>query len=112
MALEVSPELREILREPFGGGEGNPGFSFREIEFIIADRKLLLVGVAKISYQGSDETWRIPLSFEEEDYRAALASSPRPALEWFAMVVRENVIEWWHTRRLEPNMPFPARRLA
>ncbi|PWI41070.1 hypothetical protein [Streptomyces sp. ICBB 8177] len=112
MAIGVSSELRDVLEEPFGGTLGDPRISFREIEFDFRNGRLVLVGVVVVSRAKGDETWKVTLSFEEADHRSALDGAPRAALEWFALMVRENVMEWWHTRRQGPNMPFAAQKIA
>lgn len=109
--MDMSPKLRVLLREPFGGGPGDPEFQFREVSLNLQDERLLLQGDVEISPGGRVEVWRVSLSFEEEDYQAALLGAPASALSWFVLMVRENIIEWWHTRKLEPNMPFAARRI-
>ncbi|AEW96648.1 hypothetical protein SCATT_42770 [Streptantibioticus cattleyicolor NRRL 8057 = DSM 46488] len=65
---------------------------------------MLLTAVVTVSRPGDTEQWRLAFSFEEPDVSHVAEGAPAESLEWFTLMFRVNVAEWWHTRKLKPNM--------
>ncbi|WP_331752108.1 hypothetical protein [Streptomyces sp. NBC_00829] len=58
-----------------------------------------------------EEQWNVTLDFQAEDAVAAEPEASSDAHSWFALMVKVNIVEWWHTRITEPNMPHPPCRI-
>jgi hypothetical protein len=110
MMTEVPAGLRSLLETPFGV----PGFSdfqLRVTGFNESEGELLLRIITSVRHVHPEELWELQIIFPEEDAASASPSSPQSSYEWFSLMVRENIIEWWSTRKKEPNILL-ARRVG
>jgi hypothetical protein len=93
---------------------GVPGFSDFQLHvsgFDVSEGDLRLTMLISVRHVHPEELWELQINFPEEDAAWASPSSPRSSYEWFTLMVRENIIEWWSTRKEEPNILL-ARRVG
>ncbi|MFI1177901.1 hypothetical protein [Streptomyces melanogenes] len=110
--LTVPASLRSALSEKFGGA-GDPEFLLSEISLYESEEKLTLSMQVSVALRsGGREKWALSLELSGSDTDAARPDRPTEAYRWLALMVQVNVIEWWHTRRLAPNIPEIPRRIA
>ncbi|MBT2439029.1 hypothetical protein J7E93_02610 [Streptomyces sp. ISL-36] len=110
--VSIPPGLQMELEKPFGG-RGDPAFKLSNIAFSREGGELTLSATVDITPDREhSERWLLSLEFSEFDAAAAHQDETAEAHSWFALMAKTNIIEWWHTRKTEPNMPLPPRRIG
>ncbi|MFE0640112.1 hypothetical protein ACFW2Y_00570 [Streptomyces sp. NPDC058877] len=110
--VSIPPGLQMELEKPFGG-PGDPAFTLSNVTFSREGSELTLSATVDITpARGRSEQWLISLEFSEFDAAAARQNETPEAHSWFALMTKTNIVEWWHTRKTEPNMPVPPRRIG
>lgn len=89
----IPAELRDMLVSGLG-----PGFEIEHGEFAWnTDNSLSMtfrISVTRPSRRG--ETWEIGFSYPAEEATAARPDASAAEREWFTMMVRTHLAEWWH----------------
>ncbi|MFE0701887.1 hypothetical protein [Streptomyces sp. NPDC058872] len=100
------------LEKPFGG-QGDPTFKLSNITFSHQGDELTLSATVDIAPdQERSERWLLGLEFSKFDAAAAHPNGTAETHSWFALMAKTNIVEWWHTRKTEPNMPVPPRPIG
>jgi hypothetical protein len=89
----IPAELRDLL---IAGLE--PGFEIEHGEFAWgADNELIVTLRLSVTQPGrGTEIWEIAFSYPADEAAAARADAEREQREWFTMMVRTHVAEWWN----------------
>lgn len=102
----IDPRLRELLLHGL-----EPGFEIEHAQFAWdGDRSLTVVLRLAVS-RGlpRPQIWEIRFSYPVAEATAVHADSSPEEREWFTMMVRTHVTEWWQTRT--PGIADEARRI-
>lgn len=110
--VTVPAGLQTALSDSFGGA-GDPEFSLSWISLTNdAEMLTLSIHLAVVTCGGSREKWLLRFDLSGSDAAAARHDASVEAHRWLALMVKVNVIEWWHTRETAPNIPEAPRRIG
>lgn len=102
----IDPALRELLLHGL-----EPGFAIEHAQFAWSGDCLLTV-VLRLAVSRDlprPQIWEIKLSYPAAEATALHADAAPEEREWFTMMVRTHVTEWWQTRT--PGVAEEARRI-
>jgi hypothetical protein len=102
----IDPELREMLLHGL-----EPGFAIEHAQFARRGDGSLTVVLRLAVSRGlpRPQIWEIKLSYPAAEATAVHADATPEEREWFTMMVRTHVTEWWQTR--SPGVAEEARRV-
>ncbi|MFI1171038.1 hypothetical protein [Streptomyces melanogenes] len=110
--VTVPAGLQEALSERFGGA-GDPELSLSSISLTDeAETLTLSLHLAVVTRRGGREKWLLRFDMAGTDAVAARHDASVEAHRWLALMVKVNVIEWWHTRKIAPNISETPRRIG
>jgi hypothetical protein len=91
----INPELRDMLRPGL-----DSGFEIQHAEFAWnADESLAVtIRLAVTRGRGRSEIWELSLSYSPDEATALRDEATPAQREWFTMMLRTHLTEWWATR--------------
>ncbi|MFI9630900.1 hypothetical protein [Streptomyces sp. NPDC052042] len=102
--------LNAMLSEGFSE-PGSPVFRIAQAVVKPEGDGIRLVATVDVTSSSMrDEQWIITLDFPAEDSAAAAPDASPSEHSWFTLMVRSNILEWWHTRKTDPNISIAPLR--
>lgn len=89
----IPGELRDMLLSSLG-----PGFEIEHAEFEWqADGSLAVIFRLAVTRPKPPQIWEVRLSYPAREATALHAEATSAEREWFTMMIRTHITEWWET---------------